>query len=146
MVSALVAACNTTGLLPAAPTVMPTATIIAVTPTAIVSGTPVETPIREPTETLAPSTPAQLPTTTSVIPTSASETVTMTGVMNTVYNHKPRYTLMDDAGRMAVLLLDPEVTRPFGGPLALDRKRMTITGKVTGENPLTIQVLSILLQ
>ena len=40
----------------------------------------------------------------------------------------PIYLLMDDQGEWTELLLDEELVRPLGGSLALNRKRVVVTG------------------
>ncbi len=42
----------------------------------------------------------------------------------------PTYLLVDEQGRWTQLLLDESIARPFGGPLAFDRKRVSILGEV----------------
>jgi len=43
-----------------------------------------------------------------------------------------KYLLIDDQGEWVELLLDGELVRPFGGPLALNRKRVTVVGRMVG--------------
>jgi hypothetical protein len=95
-----------------------------------------------PSATLSPLTATA--TFSPVMPTPAvGEQVSITGWFNTVYNHQPHYSITDERGRIATLLLTEEATRPFGGPLFIDRKHVTITGTVNTVNPLAVRVLNI---
>lgn len=80
---------------------------------------------------------------TVVSPTKLPNTVTITGWFTTVWNDEPHYSITDDQGQTTRLLLNEELTKPFGGPLELDRKRVTIVGEMTSDSPRTVRVLSI---
>lgn len=53
-----------------------------------------------------------------------------------------RYVLIDDRGEWTDLVLDEDLVRPFGGPLAFNRKRVKIVGESVNELPLASQVQS----
>ena len=42
---------------------------------------------------------------------------------------KTIYTLTEDSGERHELLIDVELMRPLGGPIALNRKRVTVEGE-----------------
>ncbi len=69
--------------------------------------------------------------------------ITITGWFVTVWNGEPHYSLTDDQGNVSQLLLDPDVSKSLGGPLAFDRKRVTIVARVASESPPTLRVISI---
>ena len=75
--------------------------------------------------------------------TPASEQVTITGWLNIIWNDEPLYTITDDQGQNTTLLIDEETAKTVGGPVAIDRKRITIVGEVVSESPRTVRVLSI---
>lgn len=69
--------------------------------------------------------------------------VTITGWLTTVWNGEPRYSITDDQGKTTTLLLDEELAKPLGGPLALDRKRVILSGKMVNEAQGVVRVLTI---
>jgi hypothetical protein len=102
------------------------------------------------------STLESLSTTTSISaltpdrqPTSASleiqplKQVTITGWFTTIWNEEPHYSISDEQGQTTQLLLDDEAAKPLGGPLELDRKRVTIVGEIKSISPKIVRVLSI---
>jgi hypothetical protein len=91
---------------------------------------------------------APLPKTSPAIPSKATSQpagtqVTITGWFATIWNDEPHYSITDDKGQTTQLLLEDEIAKPLGGPLELDRKRVTIIGEITSEFPETIRVLSV---
>jgi hypothetical protein len=72
-----------------------------------------------------------------------SALVTVTGWLTTVWGVAPRYWITDEHGQAMEVLLSEELARPFGGPQALDRQRLTIVGEVVHYDPVLIQALSI---
>ena len=78
-----------------------------------------------------------------VLRTQLPNTVIITGWFTTVWNGGPHYSITDDQGQTTLLLLDDEIAKPLGGPLELDRKRVTIVGEITRDSPRTIRVLSV---
>ena len=76
-------------------------------------------------------------------PTPHSDDVTVTGWLTTVWNGDAHYSITTEDGKTFKLQLDEELTKPLGGPLAVDRQKVTITGKIINENPPTILVKSI---
>jgi len=91
--------------------------------------------------------PTPTPTTTTTPPmiseTPTSKQVTITGVFTTIWNGETSYTITDDQGQTTQLLLDNETAKPLGGPLELDRKRVTIVGEITSDSPRIVRVLSV---
>jgi hypothetical protein len=75
-------------------------------------------------------------------PTSLKQ-VTITGWFTTIWNGKPHYSITDDQGQVTQLLLDDETAKPLGGPLELDRKRITIVGEIISDSPRIVRVLSV---
>jgi hypothetical protein len=82
-------------------------------------------------------------TATVVSPTQRSNTVTITGWFTTVWNGEAHYSITDDQGQTTELLMEDEIAKPLGGPLQLDRKRVTITGEIVSDSPRTVRVLSV---
>ena len=78
--------------------------------------------------------------------TPASEQVTITGIINIIWNDEPLYTITDDQGQQTTLLIDEETAKTVGGPLAIDRQRATVVGEVVSESPKTVRVQSIQLE
>jgi hypothetical protein len=79
----------------------------------------------------------------SDVVTVAGQQVSRSGRLHIIWNGEPRFMLVADDGSAIRLLIDEALTRPFGGPRALNQKRVTITGKRVGEAPDTVRVLSI---
>lgn len=100
------------------------------------------TPTSPPQPTLAPTSTAAR-SSEPALTASPGRTLTITGVFTTIWNGGPHYSITDDAGQRYDVLLDEKVAKPFGGPLALDRKRFTIIGESTTNSPNIIRVLSI---
>lgn len=50
------------------------------------------------------------------------------GWFHVVWNAQPHYVLVDERGRWAELLVRESVLAPLGGPLAINRKRVRVTG------------------
>jgi hypothetical protein len=69
--------------------------------------------------------------------------LTLTGWFHVIWNGEPRFMLVDDRGVATRLLLDPVLTRPFGGPRAINGRRVTITGEPGADQPQTVRVLTI---
>lgn len=86
-------------------------------------------------ENLGPSTP--------IPPTVAGQQLSFAGWFHVIWNGGPQYVLIDDQGRWTRLLLDEVLTRPFGGPLAFNRKRVKIVGEKVSAPPGAVRVLSI---
>jgi len=76
-------------------------------------------------------------------PAQSSSLVTITGWFTTVWNGEPHYSITDDQGQTTRILLDVELAKPFGGPLELDRKRVTVTGEFVNEPQGALRILSI---
>ena len=69
--------------------------------------------------------------------------VEITGWFTTVWNGEAQYFITDEQGQTTQLLLEEAVARPLGGPLALDRKRVTILGEVVNGSPRIVRVTSV---
>ena len=82
-------------------------------------------------------------TPSTLMATATLDRVKITGWFTTIWNTEPRYFITDDQGHTTRLLLDEEVTRPFGGPLALDRKKVTVIGEASDDLAGALHVLSI---
>lgn len=76
-------------------------------------------------------------------PAAKAEEVSLSGWFTVIWNDRTRYFLTDDQGRWTELVLDEEMAKPFGGPLAFNRKRVKIVGKRGDGPPGAIRVLSI---
>ncbi len=75
--------------------------------------------------------------------TTSESLITITGWFTIVWNDEPHYSITDDHGINTQLQMDDEIAKPLGGPLELDRKKITIVGKVIRDSPRTIRVLSV---
>ena len=69
--------------------------------------------------------------------------VSLSGWFTVVWNDRTRYFLTDDQGRWTELLLDEEMAKPLGGPLAFNRKRVKIVGERVDRPSGVIRVVSI---
>jgi hypothetical protein len=67
-------------------------------------------------------------TSTHPCPTTRGKRLTRTGWFHIIWNGEPRFILVDDKGQWTRLLLDEAMTRPFGGPLVFNRKRVKVVG------------------
>lgn len=74
---------------------------------------------------------------------AAGELLTLRGWLSIVWNDQPHFFLTDDSGQTVEVLLDEQLTTPFGGPLALDRSRVVVQAVVTQQTPTLFQALSI---
>lgn len=74
---------------------------------------------------------------------SRSDLVTMSGWFHIIWNGAPRYRLVDNEGEWTDLLIEEGVLRDMGGPLALNRQRVRVTGYRQEGRPRTIQVITI---
>lgn len=72
-----------------------------------------------------------------------ANTVTITGWFSTIWNGEPHYSITDDQGQTTRLVLDEELAKPLGGPLALDRKRVIVSGEIVNDPQGALRVLSI---
>lgn len=79
-------------------------------------------------------------------PPAEAREVSLSGWFTIIWNDRTRYFLTDDQGRWTELLLDEELAKPFGGLLALNRKRVTIVGEKVDEPSGAIRVVSIALE
>lgn len=91
--------------------------------------------------TSAPSTSTALPTSTSE-PSSEQELRRLEGWVSIIWNDEPHFNLALDDGEVVQLLIDEELTAPLGGPLALDRARVSVLA-VAQDAPHLYKVLSI---
>ena len=81
----------------------------------------------------------------AIAPPIAEEQVCITGWFTTVWNGRPRYWITDDQGQRTEIVLDEELARPLGGPLAFDRRRVTVVGELLSDPPGVVRVSSIAL-
>lgn len=65
------------------------------------------------------------------------------GVFHIVWGDGPRYFLADEQGNDLTLVLDEALAHPFGGPRALDRTRVCLTGARDNATPSTLRVLTL---
>jgi hypothetical protein len=79
----------------------------------------------------------------TVNPIQTSDSVTITGWFATIWNGEPHYSITDDKGQTTQLLVSEEVASSLGGPLALDRKRVTVSGEIVNDPEGALRVLSI---
>jgi hypothetical protein len=79
----------------------------------------------------------------SAPPVAVGQQRTLSGWFHVVWNGAPRYVLVDDQGQWIELLLDETLVRPFGGPLAFNRKRVRIEGESVHAPSGGVRVLSI---
>ena len=87
---------------------------------------------------------AALSTPTQPYPAPNSEsTVTLRGWLSIVWNDEPHFFITTENGETVELLLDELLTRPLGGPLALDRSRVVVLAVVTQASPAIFEALSI---
>lgn len=84
-----------------------------------------------PAETASPSAPEIV------------ETLTIRGWFTIVWNDQAHTFITDDEGTTVEVLLDESLSRPLGGPLALDRERVVITAVVLNDRPDQLRVMSI---
>ncbi len=76
-------------------------------------------------------------------PAAAAGELTLRGSFHIVWGDRARYFLADDAGKTRELLLDEELMRPHGGPLALDGKRVRVTAEPAVSPGDSVRVLSL---
>jgi len=69
--------------------------------------------------------------------------VQITGWLSLVRNGVTRYFIADDAGQIWEMQIDDELIRALGGPLAVDRQLVTITGEALSGPPALIRVVTI---
>lgn len=100
---------------------------------------------RQPSAALTepPTTPTEASASTSRPSASPEEPRRLEGWLSIVWNDEPHFHLALDNGRTVQLLIDPELTAPLGGPLALDRTRVTVQAVMAQESPHVYEVLSI---
>jgi hypothetical protein len=65
------------------------------------------------------------------------------GWLSIVWNDRAHFFLTDDQGVTVELDLPEELTRPLGGPLALDRTMVTVLAVVAPGSPGVFEALSI---
>jgi hypothetical protein len=75
--------------------------------------------------------------------TPTPKQVIITGWFTTIWNEEPHYSITDDQGQNTELLLDAKTAKPLGGPLQLDRKRVTIVGEIISDSPRIVRVQSV---
>ncbi len=73
--------------------------------------------------------------------TSPNQPRRLEGWLSIVWNDEPHFLLALDDGQAVQLRMDEELTAPLGGPLALDRTRVSVLA--VAEGPHVYKVLSI---
>lgn len=96
----------------------------------------------------APSDPeatqASTPTENSPSPTQTPKgALTISGWFTIIWNDEAHYFITDDEEHTVEILLDEQLTKPHGGPLALDRTRVTIVGVIVSDTPMILKAQSI---
>ena len=76
-------------------------------------------------------------------PLAEAEEVSLSGWFTVIWNDRTRYFLSDDQGLWTELLLEEEMVKPLGGPLAVNRKRVKIVGERVAAPPGAVRVLSL---
>lgn len=69
--------------------------------------------------------------------------VQLSGCFQTIWNGDAKYMLIDEQGQWTRLLLEPSLTQPFGGPLALNRKRVKVVGRLASDHGSAVRVVTI---
>jgi hypothetical protein len=69
--------------------------------------------------------------------------VVLTGMFHVVWNGEARYFLVTTDGPPHELQIDEEVAREHGGRLALDRRRVTVTGTSMTERRLRVLAVRV---
>jgi hypothetical protein len=77
---------------------------------------------------------------------AAQAPITLRGWLSIVWNERAHFFLTADDGSTAELDLPEELTRPFGGTLALDRRRVVVVVSASPQPPEPLLVLSIALE
>jgi hypothetical protein len=67
----------------------------------------------------------------------------LTGWFHIVWNGEPLWYLVEADGESVALLRDERLTEPYGGALALNGKRVRVTGEVISKTPLRVRPTSI---
>jgi len=69
--------------------------------------------------------------------------ISLTGWLTIIWNGEPQYLLTDDEGRTTELLINDILIKKLGGPLSLDRTRVTVVGTSLSANQDKIIVLTL---
>ena len=77
---------------------------------------------------------------------SSEQHVTVSGTFHVIWNGEQKYMLIDDQGLWTRLLLDEPSIRRLGGPLAMNRKRVTVVGVPLASPAGAIRVVHIALE
>jgi hypothetical protein len=86
-------------------------------------------------------TPTPHPSPTELPPPEDSQITvpdrtTVSGWFSIIWNDEAHYFITDDAGNTIEVLLEEDLMKPLGGPLALDRTRVTIEGVIMNDPPI----------
>jgi hypothetical protein len=76
-------------------------------------------------------------------PTPSPGTLTLQGWLSIVWNDEPHYFLTLDDGQTVEVHIDEQLMAPLGGPLALDRTRVTVLAVVAPGSPDVFEALSV---
>lgn len=74
---------------------------------------------------------------------AGEDAVQITGWLSLVRNGVTRYYLADDTGQIWEALIDDELISSLGGPLAVDRQRVTVSGEAQSGSSGLIRVITI---
>lgn len=74
---------------------------------------------------------------------AGEEKLSISGLLTILWNDKPHYLLTDDQGQTYDLKINDDLVTNLGGPLVLDRKRVTVTGSIPAGSQDVIDVLSV---
>lgn len=80
---------------------------------------------------------------TGAVIAEAEPRVSLSGLLNVIWNGEPHFMLLDDRGHAVRLMIDDALLKPFGGVQALVQKHITVAGKRVSQTPEVIEVLSI---
>jgi len=75
--------------------------------------------------------------------TASARRVSLLGRFHIIWNGAPLFFLSDDRGQTTRLLLDEAIAKPLGGPLALNGRRVRVTGVYVRAPKGALRVLSI---
>ena len=67
---------------------------------------------------------------TQPTPQTTGQTVTLQGRLHVVWNHAPRYFLIDSEGRSTELAMEPGQIEALGGPLSVDGRLVAVRGTI----------------
>lgn len=78
-----------------------------------------------------------------IVSDNTREEVVITGMLAIIRNGETKYQLTDSYGKAYELILNEGMLKDIGGALPLDRKKVTISGKVDSQDENKVVVSSI---